>query len=199
VEVEHHDVGLVAQLGEQLIGQRNGSSMGGMKTRPCRFSTATRTPHFDHRPPAARVARRVVRRPQQPRLAVEQRADLLLVPDVVAGGDHVHPELQELPHDLRRDPEAARRVLAVQHHHVRLFSVRTRRSSPLATLRPGLPMTSAMKRMRRAGFGIRHSGLGSSKTDRRPKVTPRMPPDAECRASVTSRNPPRASPGSPRP
>src|SRR5439155_9484176 len=67
---------------------------------------------------AARRAGRVVGRPQQQVLLADVLDDLLLVPDVVAGGQHVGPLLERLLGDLRRDAEAAGGVLDVDHAEV---------------------------------------------------------------------------------
>ena len=42
----------------------------------------------------------------------------LLAPDVVAGGEHVHPGVEQLEGDLGRDAGAVGRVLAVGDHEV---------------------------------------------------------------------------------
>jgi hypothetical protein len=51
-------------------------------------------------------------------VGVEQGHPLLLVPDVVAGGPHVHRADLELGEDLGGDAEAAGRVLDVGDHEV---------------------------------------------------------------------------------
>ena len=100
---------------------RKGSSMGAMNVRPCRL--------IDRQPHSRRIPGRRSRAPgcpgkvggaQKARLLVQELEDLLLVPDVVAGGDHVHARLEELGHLRRRDAEPARRVLAVGDDDVRL-------------------------------------------------------------------------------
>ena len=61
------------------------------------------------------AARRVgvVGRPQQPRLAVQVIVELALVPDVIAGGEHIQPHGEQLFGDGRSDAEAAGGVLRV--------------------------------------------------------------------------------------
>ena len=62
----------------------------------------------------AGLALGVVERAQQLGDQVDDADDLLLVPDVVPGGQAVDPRVQHLVADLLRDPEAAGRVLHVR-------------------------------------------------------------------------------------
>ena len=87
-----------------------------MKTRPLRFRVATGT--FERLPlpdvrAAAGLARGVVERAQELGDEVDDADDLLLVPDVVAGGQAVDPRVEDLVADLLGDAEAAGGVLDV--------------------------------------------------------------------------------------
>jgi len=57
-----------------------------------------------------------VGRPQDPLLLVEVGIDVAVAIGVVAQRDHVHAQGEDLARVARRDPDAARRVLAVDHH-----------------------------------------------------------------------------------
>src|SRR5579883_1313824 len=60
--------------------------------------------------------------PRQPRLAGQVIEDLLLIPDVVAGREHVDPHGEEILGDRRRQPEPARRILGVGDRQVDLIA-----------------------------------------------------------------------------
>jgi len=99
----------------------NGQSMGNMNTRPIRFSTATLCgPALHGDVPNPRRARGEVGRAEEQVLLPDVLDDLLLVPDVVARGHHVHALLEEGPRDERGDAEARRRVLHVDDGQVGL-------------------------------------------------------------------------------
>jgi hypothetical protein len=66
------------------------------------------------RPPATRV----VERPQQARLGIDEGQGLALVPAMVAAGDRVHPRFEHDLADLARDAEAGRCILAIGNHHI---------------------------------------------------------------------------------
>ena len=68
-----------------------------------------------HRESVSRLAAQVVGRTHDALLSVQVRVDLLAVVRMVAQRDDVDPRVQELVGDLRRDPESARDVLAVDH------------------------------------------------------------------------------------
>ena len=80
------------------------SALAGMKTWPWRFRTPTGIPAAVDWTvkPAPGIARRVVGRPQQAVRGVQRVVDLLLVPDVVAGGEDVDRHLGELVEELVR-------------------------------------------------------------------------------------------------
>ena len=100
---------------------RKGQSSCGRNTRPIRLSTATLCgPALITIEPGPGSTRGVVGRAQEQVLLADVLDDLLLVPDVVAGGHHVHALLEEGPRDQRRDPEARGRVLHVDHRQVGL-------------------------------------------------------------------------------
>ncbi len=89
-------------------------------TRPITLITPTRTPFFavTTQEPAPGVPSGIIGGPQQPRLVADELERLALVPDVIAGGDHVDARRQDLEHVLARDAGAARGVLAVGDHEV---------------------------------------------------------------------------------
>ena len=62
----------------------------------------------------------IINRPQQTRLGVDEGDDLLLVPDVIAGGDDLHAGAQQVDRDPRRDPAASGGVLAVDDGEIEL-------------------------------------------------------------------------------
>ena len=72
-----------------------------MKVRPCRLRIATggRPGAWKDSAPLPRRAGRIVQRPNEPAFAFEQLYDLLLVPEMIAGGDDVHARLKDF---LRR-------------------------------------------------------------------------------------------------
>ena len=74
--------------------------------------------------------------------------DFFLVPDVVAGGEHVGAEVKELVGRGRRDAEAAGGVFGIDHDRSTwCWLIREARCSPTMR-RPGLPKTSPTKRIR---------------------------------------------------
>ena len=82
---------------------------------PLRFTTPSRTPPaLVHDADAvAGLAAQVVVRPQDRLVRIEVGEDLLAVVGVVAERDDVDARREQLVGDLRRDPEPARGVLAV--------------------------------------------------------------------------------------
>src|SRR5665213_630171 len=62
----------------------------------------------------ARQAFDVIGGSQQPRMAGEVLVDLALVPHVIAGGEHVQPEVKHFFSQLRSDAEPSGRVLDVR-------------------------------------------------------------------------------------
>jgi hypothetical protein len=71
---------------------------------------------LDHGEPAARdLVAAQVRGPKHPWARGEQGLQVAVAPDVVPRRDHVRPRGQELPRELRGEPDAVRGVLAVHH------------------------------------------------------------------------------------
>ena len=94
----------------------NGFSIGCMYVRPWRLMTAMSVPSMRlvRAPAAARdLVRAVVERPQDAVVRLEERVDLALVPDVVAGRDDVDAVREEGLGGGRRQAHAAGDVLAV--------------------------------------------------------------------------------------
>ena len=69
-------------------------------------------------PAASRRPGGIVVRAENRSMLVEAGHHLALVPDVVAGGEHVDPKAEQVVRDLRRQAEAAGGVLAVGDHQV---------------------------------------------------------------------------------
>ena len=61
---------------------------------------------------------RIVGRTQQTRLPGEHVENLLLVPGMVASGNHRDPEIEQIIHEIRRDAEPTSDVFAVAHHDI---------------------------------------------------------------------------------
>ena len=74
---------------------------------------------LDHAGAVPGLAAQEVGRPQDPRLAVQVGVDLAAVVGVVAERDRVDARREQLVGDLRRDPQAAGDVLAVDDHERR--------------------------------------------------------------------------------
>ena len=67
-------------------------------------------------PTPPRCARWIVVRAQDRSMVVEARHHLALIPDVIAGGQHVDAQAEEVVRDLWRQAEAAGRILAIGDH-----------------------------------------------------------------------------------
>ena len=80
----------------------------------------------------------VVVRAEHPLVRLEVRVDLLLVPDVVAGGDDVHAGGQDRVGGRRGQPHPAGDVLAVGGHEVDAARLAQLREQPLDRLAAGL-------------------------------------------------------------
>ena len=101
-----------------------------------------------HGEAASGARRREVRRPHDAVARVEERVDLALAPDVVAGGDHVDAGGEQLLGELRGDAGAVGDVLAVGDDEVDVALGRREPGSSRTTAsRPGWPNTSPKKRM----------------------------------------------------
>ena len=66
----------------------------------------------------ARGAGRIIRRAQDPGVAIDGADQLALVPDMIAGGDGIDADRIEALADLVGYPEAGRRVLAIDHAEI---------------------------------------------------------------------------------
>src|SRR4051794_14118904 len=89
------------------------------KRLPERFPPPGPRPAPPHRGGAVPGLRaQEVRRAQDPRLLVEVGVDVPMLVGVIAERDDVDARLEELPRDLGRDAEPARRVLAVDDDEV---------------------------------------------------------------------------------
>ena len=73
---------------------------------------------LQHDGAAARSSFRIVERPQEPRLEIEKREDVLLIPDMVAGGDHGNARPEKIDGNLAGDPAAGSGVLSVRHNEI---------------------------------------------------------------------------------
>ena len=67
---------------------------------------------------AARRAGGIVARAQDAVVGIDEGEDFLLVEPVIAGGDTVHARAEEFVRGRAREPEAARRVLAIGDHEI---------------------------------------------------------------------------------
>ena len=113
-----------AQLGQHRVGLGERRAHAAFrKTVPDRFTTPSRMPSRSTTCARGPGSLRVVRRAHDPLLAVEQVVDLAVAVGVVAERDRVDPDLEQLARRLLRDPHAARGVLPVHDHEVRLVGV----------------------------------------------------------------------------
>jgi hypothetical protein len=97
----------------------------------------------------AGLAAQVVGRPQDPRLLVEVGVDLAVAVGVVAERDHVDAGGEQVVGQLRRDPEAAGDVLAVDDDERRLVALAQRRAAVRSSARrPADPTRSPQNRIR---------------------------------------------------
>src|SRR5437879_3919063 len=125
--------------GKIASAARKGQSIGSMNTRPMRLSTATLCgPHFTVTWPTPGAPGGDVRRAQEQVLLRDVLDDLLLVPDVVARGQHVGAGLEDLARDQRGDAEAARGVLDVDDGEVDRVLLAEPRQELRDRLAPGL-------------------------------------------------------------
>ena len=92
----------------------------------------------DHRPLAADRFVRQIRRPDDVRLALERRVDLLAAIDVVAERDRIDARGDQLAVDLRRQPRAAGGVLGVGDHQIELALGDKPRHGAAHNVAPGL-------------------------------------------------------------
>ena len=87
--------------------------------------------HHDNPPPArvpefgnslARCPGREIFRPENPRFFIEMGNDIALVPDMVAGGDHIDADAIEFIADFRRDTEPAGRVFTIHDDEIEVIA-----------------------------------------------------------------------------
>ena len=69
-------------------------------------------------PAAARRPGGIIVRAEDRSMVLEAGHHLALVPDVVAGGEHVDPQAEQVVRDLRRQAESASGVLTVGDHEI---------------------------------------------------------------------------------
>ena len=93
-----------------------------MNRRPMTFITTTRLPPARLEQPDAVPGRAggKILGPQQSGMAVDELGRVLLVPDMIAGGDDIDAGAIELLADRLGDAEAAGGVLAIDHHEIEL-------------------------------------------------------------------------------
>ena len=118
--------------------QRNGSSTGGMKVRPIRFSTPTVTPLATKSSgAAARNGRRIVRRPDDAVAGFQILVEIALVEDVIAAGDEVDAACEHFFGGLRGQAKTARGVFAVGNAGMDLVLLSKQGDAALEHLAPG--------------------------------------------------------------
>ena len=90
-----------------------------------------------HDRPAARRARRIIQRPEQPRSLGDERDNLLTVPRVVAQRNHVGPGGEQCARHLRRQTEPMRSILRVDDREIdRQTPSQSRQRAPQPSLAP---------------------------------------------------------------
>ncbi len=139
VHVHDDDRRVLAELGHELVGLLERAVDRQHEHPPHRFSTATLCgPAFTVTYPTPGRARGEVGRAEKEVLLSDVLDDLLLVPDVIARGHHVHAVLEEGPRDERGDAEARRRVLHVDDGQVGLVLLAQAREERVHGLAPRL-------------------------------------------------------------
>ena len=84
---------------------------------------------FEHDRSRAGRAGRIIQRPQQPRLGLDERHNLFPVPDVIASGDDGNAGPQQIDRDFRRDASPGGGVLAVHDDEIdRIFLLQFRQA-----------------------------------------------------------------------
>src|SRR5437879_3260534 len=78
----------------------------------------TLLPQVVTEPAPSRRAGWIVVRAENRSAVIETRHHLALVPDVIARGQHVDPEAEQVVSDLRRQPKTPGRILAIRDHQV---------------------------------------------------------------------------------
>ena len=100
-------------------------------------------PNLKNHAPVAGDLGRIVRRPEQPLLRVEERSQLILLPNMVSACDRMDAEIEELVHQRYGKTEPVGGVLTVGDHHIRprLFDkgVQAQKESPAPGLSGDIP------------------------------------------------------------
>ena len=73
---------------------------------------------LEDRAPLPWRPRRIIQRPHEPAFAFQQPHHFLLVPEMIAARDDIHPAREDFLRRLDRDARAAGGVLAIGHHQV---------------------------------------------------------------------------------
>jgi len=128
VEVDEHVVDAAVQLAERRVDVREGGSAGTQEQVAAEVHDAEpQTVVLDDADAVPGLAAQVVVGPQDRLVAIEVAEDLTAVIGVVAQRDDVDARGEQLVCDLRRDAEAARRVLAVDDDEGRRVAVAQQR------------------------------------------------------------------------
>ena len=141
-----------------------------------------------------RLTAQVVRRPQDPRLSVEVGVDLAVTVGVIAECDHVDPGREQLVGDLRRDPEPAGNVLAVDDDERRVVALAQHRQQRQQRATAG--RTDEIAAEEDSGSRGHPASLTARDRTRFPKQTARRAilPRDEHRAGARQRAPPWTQP-----
>jgi|GEM_PF-6220976 len=91
----------------------------------------------------ARSLRGIIRRPEQSLLAIQQRSEIILLPDMVPAGYHMNPQGKELVHQLCRKAEAIGGIFTVDYDHISTVilhqGVQSDKKSPASGLSADIP------------------------------------------------------------
>jgi len=130
VHVHEDVIDIVAQLAQRGLDLRK------RRTARAQIEVAAEVDHTQAQPVALHHARTVawldaqeVGRTQDPRLGIQVGIDLTAVIGVVAERDRVHPAGEQCAGRLRRDPQPACHVLAVDDHERRLEALAQNRQA----------------------------------------------------------------------
>jgi len=119
VEVEQNVAGLAAQLGQDRVDLAERGARGLHEQHARHVHDGQPQPGaLDHGVATAGAALRVVGRPHDPLLAVEELVRLAMAVGVVAERDRIGADLEQLARRLLGDAHAAGRVLAVDDDEV---------------------------------------------------------------------------------
>ena len=130
---------------------------------PLRFTTPRRTPvALDHHRAPPRLAAKEVGRSQDRLVAVQVGVDLPAMKGVIAERDHVDAGGEHLVGDLRRDPQPAGGVLAVDDHERRIDAPAAPAGNRAVCCLPIPPTTSPTNRRLGAPPSRRRTPAGSA-------------------------------------